>query len=69
MSRDLSNRFGVRRTNRKGKPPHITLYGSFNANEEKEIDLRRLKKDFKQPFSELLFTESALLVEVQTKGL
>ena len=37
LSTDLSRRFEIKRIVRKGKPPHITLYGSFNTNDEKKL--------------------------------
>lgn len=43
LSADISRKFGVRRVARRGKPPHITLYGPFKTNTEKEILLKFIK--------------------------
>jgi len=37
LSKKISRKFHVKRIVRKGKPPHISLYGGFTTNNEKEM--------------------------------
>ncbi len=37
LSKEISKKFKVKRVLRRGRPPHITLYGSFSARDEKEL--------------------------------
>jgi len=37
LSKDISQKFGVKQVIRKGRPPHISLYGGFATNDESEM--------------------------------
>ncbi|MFH1895686.1 MAG: 2'-5' RNA ligase family protein [archaeon] len=43
LSADISRKFHVMKVARRGKPPHITLYGPFKTNNEKEVLLKFIK--------------------------